>query len=154
VAVVQRTEQKGAWDPVAFAHRKETRLVVRTVKRAPLGTPYREVSQRVRETVRHPDLAGRCVLAVDATGVGAGVTEMLREADLGCRMLPVMITGGMRETEEGGFYMVPKRDLIVGLQLMLEQGELLIAEGIEMGAALLREMAEMRVKVTAGGREQ
>ena len=49
---------------------------------------------------------------------------------------------------------MPKRDLIVGLQVLLQNGELQIAAGLEHGAALVKEMAEMRVKVTAEGNEQ
>jgi hypothetical protein len=40
------------------------------------------------------------------------------------------------------------------MQVLLQRGGLQIAAGLEQGAALAREMAEMRVKVTAGGREQ
>ena len=45
-----------------------------------------------------------------------------------------------------GYYRVPKRDLIVGLQVMLQTGELQIAAGLRDGAALVREMSEMRVR--------
>ena len=55
-------------------------LVLRHVERVPLGTPYPEVVERVRELVTHDELAGRCALAVDATGVGAPVVDMLRAA--------------------------------------------------------------------------
>jgi len=65
-----------------------------------------------------------------------------------------MITSGHSEKEEGGYYMTPKRDLIVGLQVLLQRGGLQIAGGIEQGEALVREMAEMRVKITANRHEQ
>jgi hypothetical protein len=51
-------------------------------------------------------------------------------------------------------YLVPKRDLIVGLQVMLQAGELQIAEGMPGTAELLAEMASMRVRITDSGREQ
>jgi hypothetical protein len=49
---------------------------------------------------------------------------------------------------------VPKRDLILGLQVMLQEKTLKIASGLEFGAALTTELAEMRVKVTTSGNEQ
>jgi hypothetical protein len=50
--------------------------------------------------------------------------------------------------------MVPKRDLMAGLVVRLERGQLKIAEGLKGGEELLREMAGMRVRVTASGREE
>ena len=51
-------------------------------------------------------------------------------------------------------YRVPKRDLIVGLQVLMQQGGLQIAEGMKEGATLVKEMAEMRVKISGSGNEQ
>ena len=72
---------------------------------------------------------------VDATGVGA-------------TLVPVLITGGESESQGAGYYRAPKRDLITGLQVMLEGQELLVAKGLKDGPALLREMAGMEVKVS------
>jgi hypothetical protein len=81
--------------------------------------------------------------------------DMLRRAELGCRRLwPVSITSGDLETYANGYYRVPKRDLIVGLQLLLQRRELQIAKGMKFGPVLAREMAEMRVKITPSGNEQ
>jgi hypothetical protein len=54
--------------------------------------------------------------------------DMLRNANLDqqCRLLPVMITSGHDETRSGGYYHVPKRDLIIGLQALLQRGGLQI----------------------------
>ena len=70
------------------------------------------------------------------------------------RLWPVLITGGDMETYANGHYRVPKRDLIVGLQLLLQRRGLQIAKGMKFGPVLAREMAEMRVKITASGNEQ
>jgi hypothetical protein len=93
-------------------------------------------------------------VVVDATGVGAPVVDMLRRARLGGTLAPVLITGGETETQGAGYYRVPKRDLITGLQVMLDGHELLAAKGLKEGPALLKEMAEMEVKVGAHGRER
>jgi hypothetical protein len=68
--------------------------------------------------------------------------------------MPVNITGGASESRNGAYYGVPKRDLVTGMQVLLQSGGLQIAAGIPYGAALVEEMAEMRAKVTAAGNTQ
>jgi hypothetical protein len=82
------------------------------------------------------------------------VVDLLRRADLDCRMLPAIITAGHAETWSNGYYHVPKRDLIVGLQVLLQRGALQIAAGMAFGGVLVEEMAAMRVRQTAKGHEQ
>ena len=144
IAVLERREVQGEWDPVVFGHRKEIALRLRYLERVPLGTPYAEVVERVRGMTRSVELAGHCRLVVDATGVGRPVVELLESARLGCGIMPVMVTGGEMESMSRGYYRVPKRDLIVGVQVLLQNGQLQIAAGLAQGAALVREMAEMQ----------
>jgi len=108
----------------------------------------------VVQVTRWHELAGRCRLAVDGTGVGRPVVDLLRRARPGCVLMPVNITSGLKQTEEGGYYGVPKRDLILGLQVLLQRGVLRIAAGLEHGADLLKEMTAMQVKITLSGHEQ
>jgi len=116
---------------------------------------YLLAAKALAVVTRSGELAERCHLIVDATGVGRPVMDMLRRAALGCRRLwPVSITGGDLETYASGYYRVPKRDLIVGLQLLLQRRGLQIAKGLKFGPVLAREMAEMRVKITPSGNEQ
>ena len=154
IAAVERVVRRGEWDAEWFAWRKEVGLQLRYLERVPLGTPYPEVVERVVGMTRSRELEGRCHLAVDATGVGRPVVDLLRSAGPGCTMLPVMVTGGERETMDQGYYRVPKRDLIIGLQVLLQQEGLKIAAGLRYGEALVREMAGMQVRVTASGNEQ
>ena len=79
---------------------------------------------------------------------------MLKRAGLGCLIAPVLITGGDLPHREQGYFMVPKRDLVTGLVVRLERGQLKIAEGLKDGEELMRELAGMRVRVTASGREE
>ena len=119
-----------------------------------LGTPYPEVVERVVQVTRSPELAGRCHLAVDGTGVGPPVIDMLRRAKLDCKLMPVTITGGQSECMENGYHRVPKRDLIVGLQVLFQRGGLKIPRCLKDGPALVTELAGMRVKITPAGNEQ
>lgn len=154
IAVVERAELKGEWDPMVFAWRKLAALRLRYLERMPLGVPYPQMVDRVRQVVQHRDLAGRCTLVVDSTGVGRPVVDLLHGARLGCSIIPVTITGGEAETTAGGYHGVPKRDLIIGLQVLLQEKKLQIAANLEHGPLLVKEMADMQVKVTPAGREQ
>jgi hypothetical protein len=154
LTVVERVETAGAWDPVMVARRKVVRLQVRYLERVPLGTAYPDIVERVREMTQSVGLAGRCRVVADATGVGRPVMDLLRRADLGCVLMPVVVTSGDMETQDGGYYRVPKRDLIVGLQVLLQQEKLKIAAGLRYSEALAEEMAGMRVRTTQTGHEQ
>ena len=156
IAVVEWAEYNGAWDAVAYSHRVETSLSLRHLERIPLGTPYPEVVYRVGCTMRSRQLANaeRRHLVVDGTGVGPAVVDLLRQEDLQSKLWAVTITGGDTERYVDDYYRVPKRDLIIGLQVLMEQGGLQIAEGMKEGATLVKEMAEMRVKISGGAREQ
>src|SRR4051794_37761942 len=58
------------------------------------GRPYPEIVAKVADLMRRPPLAGSSRLAVDATGVGRPVMDMLRGA--GLDPFAVTITGGAR----------------------------------------------------------
>ena len=154
IAVVERAEMAGDYDPVVAAYKKVVKLRVRFLARPALGTPYTEVVNRVVEVTRWPDLVKRCQLIVDGTGVGRPVVDLLRRSGPGCTVMPVTITGGDTEEYANGYHRVPKRDLIVGLQLLFQRGELQIAGELELGPALEKELGDMRVKTTPFGREQ
>jgi len=151
IAVVERNEVRRA-----FLNPRFEALLVRHVERVPLGTPYPGVVARVREMVRHPELAGQCSLAVDGTGVGAPVVEMLRAAQLGCEMTAVTITGGERQhhyySAGGAAWSVPKQDLIAGVQVLLERGELRIAKRMKEAGALVKELVDVRLSQGDKGR--
>jgi hypothetical protein len=119
LAVVERLERARPYGEAEYEG-----LAVRHVERLPLGVPYPKVVSYVREQVRGPELRQQCKVVVDATGLGAPVVEMLRGAGLGCEILAVTITGGEKESAAGqGAWNVPKRDLIAGLQVLMDVRE-------------------------------
>jgi hypothetical protein len=152
LAVLEWTEGRGAWDAAAWTHQKVNEQRVRHLERVPLGTPYPEVVTRVAAVMASLG-PGQCDLIVDATGVGRPVVDMLRRERLDCWIRAVMVTGGGAESQSDGYYKVPKRDLITGLQVLLQSGALKISQRLQWGPALLKEMSEMRVKVTTEGSE-
>jgi hypothetical protein len=67
------------------------------------------VAERVAEVARWPELNQRRHLAVDATGGGRPVVDLLRGKRLGsARFLPTVITGGESESYAEGYYRLPK----------------------------------------------
>ena len=74
------------------------------------------------------------------------MVEMLRGAGLGCEITAVTITGGEREQQERGLSVsVPKRDLIAGVQVLLEQGSCGLRGGCREAGSLVRELMDVRM---------
>ncbi len=154
IAVLERAELKGTFDPVMYAFRKKVRLRLRYLERVELGTTYPRVVERIAEVTRARQLAGCCDLAVDATGVGRPVVDMLRKERLGGPLYAATITGGSTESYVDGYWRVPKRELITRLQILFQREALQIASGMKWVPELMKEMADMRVKVTCSGHAQ
>ena len=51
IAVVERAELTGEWDPAMYTYRKEVALRLRHLERVPLGTPYTGIVERVGQVV-------------------------------------------------------------------------------------------------------
>jgi hypothetical protein len=137
-------------DHVTYERLRERQYRVRFLERVALGTPYPNVVERVRAVVRAKPLVGRCTLVMDATGVGAPVLDLLRGAQLGCGIDPVILTGGERESHADGVWCVPKQNLVVGLRVMLEKRELGLPAKSGASRVLVKELAEM--EMWTGGR--
>jgi len=101
--------------------------------------------------MQSPGLVGRCTLTMDGTGVGAPVLEMLRRARLGCRTEAVIMTGGEAQRYGHGGCHVPKRDLVTGLQLMLEHGDLGLSTKVPASDELAKELSAMRARINRTG---
>ena len=138
-----------ARQPVAVEYR------CRHLERPPLGTPYTEVVERVIEVTRA--VGGEPLLAVDQTGVGRPVTELLyrrlREAFITYssqtrpQLLPVTSTGGDTVTRARDGYRVPKRDLVAAPLVLMQNGALKIAEALALRDVLVKELKAFRVKI-------
>ncbi len=147
LALVRRIEYRDAYGGPRFDG-----LGVVGLERVPLGTPYPVVVERLRRLTHRLDLIGRVKVVVDATGVGSPVVESMRQVGLGAEVTSVTITGGASETHKGLDYHVPKQDLMMGLQLLLEKGELRISRRVQEAGALVKELVNMRQQTGARGR--
>ena len=153
-AVVQRTEVLMGVSPVTYERIVQPRYSFRHLERMPLGLDYPSQVDHVRTLVQSPELARSVTsLAVDATGVGRPVVDLLRRASLPCRVIPVIITGGDKETCESGIWHVPKRDLISGLLVLFQRGEIEICGHLPESETLAAELANMRIKISLKGHD-
>ena len=136
--------------------------LVRGALRLPLGMPYPEAVARVRKILEGSEVAGKCSVVVDGTGVGAPVVDALRTALTGMRhgtpeIMAVTITAGEKATEGRSSFgilrwNVPKRDLISGVQMLLERGDLRIAKELREAGPLVEELLDIRATTKATGR--
>lgn len=138
-----------AQDPTALAIIEPQRptLHLRYLERLALGTPYPVVIEHIAGLLERPPLNGRTRLVVDATGVGAPVVDDMREA--GLEPVAVVITSGKHIRRVDGAWRVPKQALVGGLVSAFEGGWLKVAEGLEYGDALIRELQDFKVTITS-----
>ncbi len=139
-------------------------LHVRHLERLPLGTSYVDVAEHIRDLVRAPELQShkstaqlwgdfrvvdeRSVppgLAVDATGVGRPICNML--TSYGLQLDPVTLHGGEAVTYADGYWRIPKRDLVAVLQVALQSGWLKIAQELELAEKLRQELLNFKIKL-------
>jgi hypothetical protein len=101
--------------------RPQVHLAVRHLERWPLQTAYPKIIADL--AARLAKLSGqRPLIAVDRTGVGAAVANMVRDAHLPARPLHVLITSGHSVSHPDGCTHVPKKELASVLQVLLQTG--------------------------------
>ncbi len=139
---------------------------IRHLARAPLRTSYHDIATRVVETIEslrdeqetRPDYVGadvNIVLAIDGTGVGVGVTEIIARrlkedlppGDPRVTLVPITITGGERVNRSGAFYRVPKRDLVHTAVAAFQSGRLLIASSLREAPTLREELLSFKMVI-------
>src|SRR5918993_429051 len=136
-------ELYGAREPVRLEYH------VRHLERPPLGTSYVDVVERIISLME--SLGDReLVLAVETTGVGRPVADMLKarlnewlDNHPPAHITNARITnpGGDSVTKvEGGGLRVPKRDLASAPLVLMQNGQLKIAEAMPLAETLRKEL--------------
>ena len=138
LAVLDRPRLLPGSPPASYA--------LRHLERFERGTSYPAIIGGVRSVLARPPLAGSAVyLAVDATGVGRPVCDMIRPVFP--TMAAITITGGRDVTEDWSGFCVPKKDLVAVLQVLLQGRRLKIAKGLPEAENLAHELSSFKVKV-------
>ncbi len=131
---------------IAILEEKETRHYdLRHIERH-RGIPYPQVVDRLRELLSR--LPGTPSLAIDATGVGRPVVDMIRDSNLKADAYAITITGGDEATRKGFDYHVPKRDLVSSVACLLQTGRLRIPRTLPDVDVLERELLRFRAKIS------
>jgi hypothetical protein len=143
------------------------------LKRPKLGTPYDVIARRVADLVCELEPLGsfgelgQVTLSVDGTGVGRAVVDMLdaefKRRGATSRAVPkvdfrrVSVTGSQgslkRPTRTGGYWSVPKKDLIFPAVAAFQRGQIRIAKGIKDRDALVNELRNYKrtTNIATGG---
>ena len=140
-----------AYDYTALVvlERAENELHVRHVERLPLGMSYPNQVERVAALVNSPQLALDVLVAVDSTGVGRAVVDLLRAVLVPLKMplTAITITRGATASRTGSRWTIPKRYLIASAQIALHTCQLKIASA----QLLADELAAYRVTISNEG---
>jgi hypothetical protein len=121
-------------------------LHCRHVERLPLGTSYPAIVSHVKALVESPALKGHVTLAVDHTGCGRPVFDMLADA-LDCSLYGITITGGDTVTWDGRNVRCPKRDLVGSVQVHLQNSTLKIAASLPDADLLTKELLNFKIRI-------
>jgi hypothetical protein len=113
--------------------------------------PYPTLVERARKLVSH--LNGDVTLAVDATGVGRPVVDMLEEAEMDADLYAITLMGCESVQREDRRIRVPKRDVVSTVACLLQTGSLRIPRALKGGDILEKELLNFRAKITLGGHD-
>jgi hypothetical protein len=128
-----------------LTQRPLARYVVRHLQRFPLHTSYPDMVNRVVTLFHQPEVERQQrTLLVDATGVGRGITDMFKVANVPLKA--ITIHGGFRTTSEGNEWHVPKRELVGALRKLSQERPVRLALG-ERLPFIQEIMAEMETFV-------
>ncbi len=126
---------------------EEPVYALRHLHRWPPGTPYTQIVPAVAQMVTDPLLRGS-PLVVDQTGVGQALVELLRRT-AGGWIIPVTITAGQTVGKlEDGTQLLPKKELVTCLQLLLQGRRLRLPRSLPDADRLVKELEAFRAKIT------
>ena len=126
---------------------KGLEYAVRHLVRFPPGTSFATIATTLGEVIDKGGLAKPPII-VDVTAVGPKVLPVVRRESKQHWIVPVVLTAGLKAEEVDRTWRVPQRDLVTGLQLLLQERRLKVAPGLPEADLLVRELTAFRAKVT------
>lgn len=156
-------------DPAAFVSLEQTEgadtllpsrrcwhYLVCDLRQWPLGTPYTTIGQQVGvcEDVcamyQGAPLQGS-QLAVDQTGVGGPVVDLLRAMAPPCVIVGITQTGGLASRRDGFDWHVSKAELVSLLVSLSHSGRLTVEPDLPLAPALRKQFRNFKEKQTPKG---
>jgi hypothetical protein len=124
----------------------DTRYAVRHLARFPPGTAYGQVVEAVRLVFADPPVKSG-TLVIDQTGVGRAVFESFRDAKFNATARGVTVSAGhIAAPDERGGWLVPKKDLVGVLQVLLQEKRMKVAPALEQAKTLAEELQQFQMK--------
>jgi hypothetical protein len=145
LAVLERWQGDG----IEAFPRSVNYYAVRHLERFAMGTPFTEVVARVVELFWTRDLSGS-TLVMDQTVVGQPVVQMFRRAGINARIRPVAVTSGQKATKDKGVWLIPRKELVSTLQVLLQARRIKVSPALPDAQLLVQELMNFKAKpVTA-----
>jgi hypothetical protein len=142
-------------NPLDMSPVRHTIWTVVAAERFALGTPYPDIVYDVSWRFSRAPLSGASTLVIDATGVGAAVWDLFGQQRLPVELSGVVLGGGRAESsgggKTGGKTVVPKIDLVDGLRVAMEAGQLFFAHGAAGVHALMDEVCQLEASFRESG---
>lgn len=120
-------------------------LALKHLQRWALAAPYPAIVREVGELLARPPLANNVELVIDYTGVGRPIGDLFTQAKIA--HIALTITGGSQVTEDGTEIRVPKRDLAMAVQVLLQNRRLIFAAGLPLLGVLKKELQSFEVRI-------
>lgn len=144
LAVIEKATEIDAHQPTQVS----ASYAVRHLERFPIGTPYPQIFSSLGKRFADPPLA-RSLLLVDRTGVGKAIIDLLYAAKLPARLYPITITSGLVSScDPHAGQLVPKKDLVATMQMLLQTRRIQVAESLAEADMLVRELQNFQTKAT------
>jgi hypothetical protein len=122
---------------------------VRHLVRYPPGTPYAAIVEAMKGVFAEKPVKGS-VLMIDQTAVGRGVYNLFWNGRTGATVSGLAVTAGHSAgKDDHGGNLVPKKDLVGVLQVLLQGKRLQVAKGLDMAATLAEELQQFRLRTVA-----
>jgi hypothetical protein len=128
---------------------------IKLIDRARLGTSYADIVRHIYKIVNAPSIKDylalgnlKPIVALDASGIGRAVFDMLQEAGVR-EVRAITATGGENIHEDGEYYTVPKTHLAALIKGLFGRGILKIAKDLPEADTLIRELENYLIKRTA-----
>ena len=137
--------EKTALPDPADCQREASSYAVRHLERFSLGASYHEMFARLHTVFEKPPLRDS-TLAVDLTGVGKPVLDLLRKAKVPARLRPMMVAACHKATQDGATWLVPKLELASLLQVLLQSRRIKVSPSLIEAETLVRELGTFQVK--------
>jgi hypothetical protein len=132
-----------------YGFENDAAYAVRHLARFPPGTPYSQVVDALRAVFAEPSVKNG-QLVVDQTGVGRAVFESVHNAQVGASVYGVTVTASHAAApDERGGWLVPKKDLVGVLQLLLQEKRLKVAPALEHARTLVEELQQFQLKTVS-----